>query len=124
MSTPADVLKDIIENITYNNYRDGNAPAVGIVGKKNLDGIPSDRCILLRNQNEEPVLTFNGERIAAGTSVVELEMRDPDPDERDDLMTDLEDGFKDSSYSITYTITSYNDVLSPYIKILQVKILL
>jgi hypothetical protein len=124
MSTPADVLKTVILAGTYDTYRKNTAPAVKIQGKDKLTTAPVDRMITLKIMNENPIFTFNGVRIKAGQSYVDLIMIDQDPDERDNLHNDLEDVFQKSSYDITFTVTAYFDMLSPYSKRLKIKILL
>lgn len=124
MSTPADVLKDIIEAGTYDTYRENAAPSVKIKGKDDLTTAPPDRMIRLENKNEEPLFTVAGSRLGAGNSYVDLIMYDQDPGQRDNLQKDLESVFKETNYGITFTIPTYNDTLSPYSKTLRVKILL
>lgn len=124
MSTPADVLKAIIKAGTYSTYRDNEAPAVKIKGKDDMTTAPADKMIRLDNKNEEPVFTVDGTRIRAGNSNVDLTMFDPDPDQRDNLQSDLQNVFKACNYGVTFTIPSYNDMNSPYSKVLSVRIML
>lgn len=124
MSTPADVLKAIIIAGTYDSYRENATPAVKIKGKDDMSSAPADRMIMLENKNEEPVFTVSGARLGAGKSYVDLTMYDPDPDQRDNLQSDLEDVFRLCAYSVIFTIPRYNDTLSPYSKLLNVRIML
>ena len=124
MTTPADVLKTVIEAVTFATYRENSAPSTKIIGKDDMTSTPADRMISLNNKNEDPVFTTNGVRINVGSSFVELIMIDQDPTERDNLQSDLENVFQKSSYSITFKVDKYADSLSPYSKTLNVKILL
>lgn len=123
MSTQAEILKTEIEAGTFSAYRSGTTPDVAIVGIDELQGYNADQMIKLKNKNQETIFTVAGSRINAGKGYVELIMTDPKSDERDNLLSDLQDIFKASSYSITYDIDEHPDVLQPYSTKLTVRII-
>lgn len=122
MSTPAHKLKDFLDGATYTAYRSGVAPDVKIKGIHDLTTTPPNKGVLLTNKNEEPVFTFNNKKLY-GNRFVEMEVKDPDPDERDNFITDLDTNIINNSNNITYSILGYNDVLSPYSIKIKVKLI-
>jgi len=122
MSTGADILKAEIEAGTFTSYRDGATPSVIIEGKEDLRTVRPDEGIQLRNANTKNMFAGNGARYGRDM-YIDLKLADPDSDQRDNLIDDLEDVFEASDYDITFDITGHPDQLTLFITTMRVKIL-
>jgi len=72
MTTSAETLKTEWEAGTWSNY--GSTPDIGIRGLEDIQGIPPDEGILLKNRTENPEWAFNGQKITRPDNIVDVEI--------------------------------------------------
>jgi len=122
MTTVGEKVQEVL-NVAVGNYPNyAHKPAVLIIGKDNLDRFPPGQGILIRERLEAPEFTLNRVKIFS-KEYCEVRVLEHSSSEREDLMSDIEELFENSSYSIIYSNVRRSNAMKLFIVNMEVRLL-
>jgi len=122
MATVGEIVQEVLDVAVGNYTNYGHKPAVLIIGKDNIDRFPPGQGILIREMREDPEFTLNRVKIFT-KEYCQVRVLEHSSSEREDLMSDVEELFENSSYSIIYSNVRRENIMNLFIVNLEVRLL-
>lgn len=122
MTTVGEIVQNVL-NVGEDNYPNyGYKPAVLIIGKDNIDRFPPGMGILIKEMREDPQFTLNRVKIFT-TEYCQVRVLEHNSEARENLFSDVEELFENSSYSIIYSNVRRENIMNLFIVNLEVRLL-
>ena len=122
MATIGEKVQEVLDVAVGNYPTYSHKPAVLIIGKDSLDRFPPGQGVLIKEKLENPDFTLNRVKIFS-KEYCEVRVLEHSSSEREDLMSDIEELFENSSYSIIYSNVRRSNAMSLFIINMEVRLL-